>query len=701
MKLTSAAVVRILGENPKGLTSKEILKTMGQSKSKKPQLRSILKSLASSRAVAKEHGRYVQTGKAPRGNRKEFKATGVKSPRRSQSTSHGFFIVKDGKPFYLAVGGNELIPLPQGPELDGAISGDELIYHLEQKANKIYFPGSGRKTKRLQGEIFSKEGQLMVRPSNQFYPATPLAGKVDKELSGFQALVDSMGVPNKTRVDQLVPHNISLIDFYSDVLGEFHLQKSFPPIVEEEAAAFGTEVQTTEGRTDLTHLDFVTIDGDDAKDYDDAVYIEENSKGFLLYVSIADVAHYVTPNSKLNEEALKRSTSVYLPGMCLPMLPESLSNGLCSLQAGKKRLAMTCEMQMDGRGNPTETKVYESLINVKQRLTYAQVDDFFETGEAHGIDPQLLEKIKLYALVAEILRVKRTKRGSINFHLPDVHFSFGKHNKLTSIEQTFQTKAQKLIEQLMLEANESVGLFMDNNSLNGLWRNHAAPLAEKVQSLKALLNNEGIVMKKLTSGKDFNELLEKIKDKDNKEFINMKMLRSMSMAVYEDKRLIHFGLAANHYLHFTSPIRRYPDLVVHRAIKEHIKGNKAHRLEPYLGEHCSDLERNAQKAERLGGKLQALWYMAPRLGDLFSARINGMNGAGVYASITSPYVEGFVPWSSLLDDHYRYDQDLDLAIGRKTKRKIQAGDPLTLILTDLDFTRRSLEFTWVSWETVQ
>ena len=700
MKLTATNVIACLKQYPQGLSSKEILKAMGLKKAKKTQLRGILKGLGAGRLIIKDKARYKLSGKPIKEKRGQRKERPEKNrPLPSLMINRGIFYWQDQLPHLWPYGTPEPFILSQKALSPDLIPGDEVTYEPKVKGGGHALKITGRKVEMLKAKIVIREEKLQAAPLIQGFdhPIALSNLSFDAHLEDKECLINTRDLPQKAKVLGVLPDNPSFEEQYISILAEFNLKPPFPPKVLKFAESFPEQVEMIEGREDLRSIPLVTIDGADAKDYDDAIYAEATKEGYILTVAIADVAHYVQPGSPIDQEAERRSTSVYLPGWVMPMLPESLSNGLCSLKEGVNRLALVCRITLDQMGNAIDSQVFEAVIKVRQRLTYDQVDEFFETGEQKQIQEGLLKQLTLYRKIASILQNMRSKRGAISFSLPDNRFIYDQQGQITNVVKSYQSKAQKLIEEFMLEANEAIGHLVDKNELSILWRNHPNPLPEKIKALKDMLHNEGIRVSQLQSGKDYNQVLAKAKDAKNRDYIEYQLLRSMSLALYESERLHHFGLGASHYLHFTSPIRRYPDLVVHRAVKSWLGQQKKWKVPYWLGAHTSERERNAQKAERKAIALQKMILMAEFVGQVFTAKISGLHNAGIWVELHEPYVEGFIPYSGLLDDHYRYDENQIKAHARKSGRVLQFGTPLTVILTGLDQRNRSLNFTWLNW----
>ncbi len=696
MKLEIGNLLLLLKTKPAGLNPKEFLELMEQKQKRKAHLRKLLKAMSQEGLIFKDNSRYKLTDKG----KAAFVPASPKneeSPRtkklRSEGGKVGFF---QNPACLLEVGTGSKINLAPDSErefLPGDLLGFEKVESGLARVTKFV----DRKVEILLGRLRLAEEEMLFDPVSESYPkGFVLRGlKRDEKMAGKKALCRVAAYPGpRATLKGLVKENDQAA--YQEILEANQIEPVFPKAVLEEAKSFGTEVVIGSGRVDLRSKAFVTIDGADAKDFDDAVYAEAEPGGFRLWVSIADVSEYVGLSSGLEKEAKKRGTSVYLPGTVVPMLPEALSNELCSLKGGLARLTLTAEMGLSPTGDPVDFKIYESVIQTQARLTYTEVDRYFETG-AWDQAPHLAQKIAEYRALAKVLREKRTARGSVNFSLPEANFEFSPQGDVLGLHQQFQSEAMKLIEQMMLEANEAVGRYCAEHRLPVLWRNHPEPLPDKAKRLKDQLWNQNIKVSQLETGKDYNKILEQAKDSPARAFIETSLLRSMALAVYGNQRVGHFGLAATHYLHFTSPIRRYPDLVVHRAVKAHLKGETVPKLAHWLGEAASERERFAKTAERDGVKLKRMGYMAQFLGETYRATISGINRQGLFCEVIEPYFEGFVPFALVTDDHYEFDEDLNRAIGRKQKRTLWAGQGLQVLLTGLDLDRRALEFAWIAW----
>lgn len=516
-------------------------------------------------------------------------------------------------------------------------------------------------------------------------------------------------------------------------LRSYDIPHVWPEAVIKEARKLKPEVEEKdkEKRIDLRHLPFVTIDGEDARDFDDAVYCEKNSSrwklfsgGWKLYVAIADVSHYVKVGSALDAEATERGNSVYFPERVVPMLPEELSNGLCSLNPHVDRLAMVCEMSMSKSGQLVDYQFYEAVIHSHARLTYNKVSYMLEDpkgseGKALRSEyKEILPHLKqLYALY-QVLLAARHERGAIDFETQETRIIFGEDRKIDEIRPTQRNDAHKLIEECMLAANVATAQFMQKHEIPSLYRVHDGPPLERLEKLKAFLGELGLSLqrgksKDGPSPKDYQKLLESIRERPDYHLIQTVMLRSLSQAVYSSDNNGHFGLNYEAYTHFTSPIRRYPDLLVHRAIRSVIrsKADTPHvrragatimpraRIYPYdeaalekLGEQCSMTERRADEATRDVVNWLKCEFMQDRVGETFAGVITAVTGFGIFVELRDIYVEGLVHVTALPADYYHFDPVHHRLSGERSGRSFRLGDSVEVKVMRVDLDERKIDF---------
>ena len=454
------------------------------------------------------------------------------------------------------------------------------------------------------------------------------------------------------------------------------------------------------GRRDLRHLPLVTIDGEDARDFDDAVHVSRTPGGHRLVVAIADVAHYVPPGGPLDREALRRATSVYFPGTVLPMLPERLSNGICSLNPDVDRLCTVCDLALDKSGTPLQADIYEAVMRSHARLTYTRVAEAL-AGDA---DPQLrplLDDLKAAHELSRKLTRQRQLRGSIDFDLPEAKIVLDEQGRVAEIARRPRNDAHRLVEEFMLAANEAVARFFEVRGLPTVYRIHDQPDREKLDAFAALARSHGF---DLPAGEELtprvlNDFLKAVEGKPAQKALNSLLLRAMMQAQYSPDNIGHYGLAAPTYLHFTSPIRRYPDLIVHRLLKEHwVRGGRPLRdpereeQEAYLAgvsAQCSDRERAAMKAERDVDNFYSALYMQDKVGEKFKAVVSGVADFGLFCELEEVFVEGLVPAESL-GAGVELDKEMQRLIVGSSGRSYSIGDEIVVEVIAVDPARRRI-----------
>lgn len=526
--------------------------------------------------------------------------------------------------------------------------------------------------------------------------------KVVVELTDYG---DSKHKPEGKIVEILGHVNDPGVDILSIIKG-FDLPVDFPERVLNQAQRVAKDVSDAdrEGRKDLRDVQMVTIDGEDAKDLDDAVSLEKKDGNYYLGVHIADVTNYVQENSALDREALERGTSVYLVDRVIPMLPHTLSNGICSLNMGEDRLALSCLMTLDEKGTVTGYEIAETVINVNQRMSYTDVNKILD-GDPETIKryEPLVPMFRLMKELADIVREKRKKRGSIDFDFPESKIILDRDGKPLSIKPYERNAATKIIEDFMLLANETVAQHFYWLEAPFIYRTHDNPDPEKVMKLATFINNFGYFIK-VKSGdneihpKEIQKLLGKIEGTPQEALISRLTLRSMKKAQYTVDCTGHFGLACQYYCHFTSPIRRYPDLQIHRIIKEQLRGRLlenriAHYQEilPQVAKHSSEMERRADEAERETEKLKKVQYMEDKIGQIFEGVISGITAWGIYVELADT-VEGMIHVSRLAGDYYYYSEESYEMIGRDTGRCYKLGQRIRIMVDGVDYLQKSIDF---------
>jgi ribonuclease R len=489
---------------------------------------------------------------------------------------------------------------------------------------------------------------------------------------------------------------------------KFDLPWKFSDRALEVAAEVPAEVreEDTVGRVDLRDVPLVTIDGETARDFDDAVAVcREAGDRIRLWVAIADVGYYVSPNGAIDREAYDRATSVYFPGYCIPMLPEALSNEICSLKPDRDRLAMTAEMVFDVNGRRESARFYPAVIRSRARLTYTEVRDIVvkrdnETISRHA---EIFPQLQVMEVLARRLMNMRRQRGSIDFDLPEAEIVLDLRGRPEDVVRAERNLAHRIIEEFMLAANEAVATFLTEKGIPLLYRIHEPPELEKMQAFQEFMAhlNRGFTLD--TEGVDPRELqklLEEVEGTPEERLVNHVLLRSLKQARYSADNTGHFGLAADLYCHFTSPIRRYPDLVVHRVLKE-VLGRGApserrlgfwKRRLPGIAEHSSLNERRAMEAERDVIDLKKCQFMRDKVGEEFTGYVSGVQSFGFFVELREVFVEGLVHIAKLKDDYYQYDESLHRLIGQRRRREFQVGDEVKVQLTRVDLDRREIDF---------
>ena len=494
------------------------------------------------------------------------------------------------------------------------------------------------------------------------------------------------------------------------IVKSFGIPSEFPEKVMKQAQRVPDHVLDADrdGRLDLRHLQTVTIDGEDAKDLDDAISLTKEGDIYHLGVHIADVSNYVQYNSALDREALKRGTSVYLADRVVPMLPERLSNGICSLNQGEDRLALSCLMDINEKGKVVSHQIAETVINVNERMCYTDVKNILEDTdeEAKKRYDALIPMFFMMKELSGILRNSRHHRGSIDFDFPESKIILNAAGKAIDVKPYEANVATKIIEDFMLMANETVAQEYCTEEIPFVYRTHDNPDPEKVESLLTLLHNQGVKIQKAKeeiTPKEIQQIIESIEGLPNEAMISRLVLRSMKQAKYTTECSGHFGLAAKYYCHFTSPIRRYPDLQIHRIIKDNLRGRlmREGRTEHYaeildeVARQSSVCERRADEAERESDKLKKAEYMSYHLGEEFEGIISGVTGWGLYVELPNT-VEGLVHVNTLRDDYYIFDQETYELRGEMTKKVYKLGDKVRVRVADADKMLKTVDFELVS-----
>ena len=540
-----------------------------------------------------------------------------------------------------------------------------------------------------------------------------------KEAAGIKngdkviAVITDYGSKNKNPEGKIKENLGNIRTPGTDILAivkSFGIPSEFPEKVMKQAQRVPDHVLDADrdGRLDLRHLQTVTIDGEDAKDLDDAISLTKEGDIYHLGVHIADVSNYVQYNSALDKEALKRGTSVYLADRVVPMLPERLSNGICSLNQGEDRLALSCLMDINEKGKVVSHQIAETVINVNERMCYTDVKNILEDTDEDA-KKRYEELIPMFFMMKElsgILRNSRHHRGSIDFDFPESKIILNAAGKAIDVKPYEANVATKIIEDFMLMVNETVAQEYCTEEIPFVYRTHDNPDPEKVESLLTLLHNQGVKIQKAKeeiTPKEIQQIIESIEGLPNEAMISRLVLRSMKQAKYTTECSGHFGLAAKYYCHFTSPIRRYPDLQIHRIIKDNLRGRlmREGRTEHYaeildeVARQSSVCERRADEAERESDKLKKAEYMSYHLGEEFEGIISGVTGWGLYVELPNT-VEGLVHVNTLRDDYYIFDQETYELRGEMTKKVYKLGDKVRVRVADADKMLKTVDFELVS-----
>lgn len=507
------------------------------------------------------------------------------------------------------------------------------------------------------------------------------------------------------KVTEIIGHiNDPGVDIMS-LVKVYNIPVEFSPKIMRQVENVSNEVSEADmaGRLDLRDWQMVTIDGEDAKDLDDAVSLTKEGDLYRLGVHIADVSNYVQEHSALDVEAEDRGTSVYLVDRVIPMLPHKLSNGICSLNAGENRLALSCIMMIDEKGKVVDHKIAETVIKVDRRMSYTSVKKILaDQDKAERAEyKELVPMFEMMEHVAAILRKKRMKRGSIDFDFPETKIILDKSGRPVDIKPYERNVATRMIEDFMLIANETVAQDYFWQEVPFVYRTHENPDEEKIKKLSTFINNFGYTLhigSDEVHPKELQKLLSKIEGTEEEPLISRLTLRSMKQAKYTTECTGHFGLATNYYCHFTSPIRRYPDLQIHRIIKDCLRGRmnvkKAEHYEkilPEVAKHASEMERRADEAERETDKLKKVQYMKERLGQEFTGVISGVTSWGFYVELPNT-IEGLVHVTALEGDYFQFSEETYELIGEHTNIHYKLGQTVTVIAVDVDEVMRTIDF---------
>jgi ribonuclease R len=598
-----------------------------------------------------------------------------------------------------------------------AATGDTVLVRLAKKMDHSRPNPEGeildiieRETHQFVGVYLEEAGLAYVQVDGTLYSQPILVGdpgaknaqpgdKVVFEMVRFPSHVhDGEGVITEV----LGPRGTPGVDTLS-IIREFDLPDAFPADVLDEARQEADKFdESIAGRLDLTAETIITIDPIDARDFDDAISLTRLENGhWKLGVHIADVAHFVRPGTALDREATHRGTSVYLPDRVLPMLPEIISNALASLQPDRVRYTKTAIIEFTADGVPVAADLHNSAIRSKRRFTYEEVDDFLvhRAKWRKQLTPEVFDLLERMHELAMLLRQRRKRRGSLELHMAEVKIDLDKEGRVIGAHKEVQTESHQIIEEFMLAANEAVARRLSDQEWLFLRRVHMAPDPKKLQLLTQFVRELGYKVEDLESRFELQRLLDEVVDRPEEHAVNYAVLRSLQRAIYSPVDEGHYALASKHYCHFTSPIRRYPDLTIHRLVDALIYGRKPANDPAELalqGEHCSDRERRAEAAERELTKVKLLEHLRQRIGEELDAVITGVEDFGIFAQGIELPAEGFIHVTSLQDDYYRYERGSHSLTGHRAGNRFRLGDLIRVSVARVDVDRRELDFRLVA-----
>lgn len=684
---------------------KELAILLQVPKDQRKELKAIMDSLE---AEGKVH--VSKKGKYTKGEAKRIVGT-------YQAHARGFgFVAVEGEDDDIFISEDDTNGAFHGDQVEVTIKSAPDGKRREGKVVRILSHG----TTRLVGYFQKNKNFGFVVPDNQrfikdvFVPLERSKGAV----TGHKVVVEltKYGGDNKKpegKIVEIIGHvNDPGTDIMSIVKG-YDLPIEFPEKVLNQAERVAKDVSTADmaGRMNIRDWQMVTIDGEDAKDLDDAISLTKEGENYKLGVHIADVTNYVQEKSALDREAYKRGTSVYLVDRVIPMLPHILSNGICSLNEGEDRLALSCIMTINDKGNVVDYKIAETVICVDRRMTYTSVKKILEEQDEEECKKyeEFVPMFQMMEKVAGILREKRKKRGSIDFDFPETKMVLDEQGKPIELKPYDRNVATKIIEDFMLLANETVAEHYFWQEIPFVYRTHEQPDEEKIQKLAIFINNFGHSMHIANNAvrpKEIQKLLVKVEGTNEEALISRLALRSIKQAKYTPENTGHFGLATTYYCHFTSPIRRYPDLQIHRIIKEDLRGrmneNRREHYEKILPEvtkQCSERERLAEEAERETIKLKKVEYMEEHIGEVFEGVISSITKWGIYVELPNT-IEGLVHVTNMHDDHYDYIEERFEMVGEHTRKVYKLGQTVYIVATGTDRLQRTIDFEFVEKEEV-
>ena len=660
-------------------------------------------------------GKMVRAGQIIENRRSEYCLTAKIELLTGKVLGHrdGFgFIRRDDDQDDVYLSAREMREVINGDRIAFRISGTDRRGRKEGKVVEVLERG----VREIAGEFIRERGIGLVIPDNPKISHRMLIAKGESGAAKHGQMVVAEILDYPGSMQQMSGRVINVIGepgqkgIATDIaIHSNAIPTRWPASVKKFVGKFGKTVPASAGsdRVDLRDTPLITIDGADARDFDDAVYCMPSGGGWRLLVAIADVAHYVETDSVLDKEALKRGTSVYFPDRVVPMLPEVLSNGLCSLNPDVDRLCMVCEIRVSKEGKVTGSKFYEGLMRSHARLTYSEVNDML-TGESSKSVPKPVRRTvshlhDLYQLFARA----RQRRGAIELDIPQTRIKLNSEGEVESIQAVPRNDAHRLIEECMIAANVEAAKFLRHHRIAGLYRVHAKPHPDKFEELRQYLLTLGLKVPHPdhVEPRQFNKLLSQVKDRPDSHAISIAMLRSLTHAEYTPKNIGHFGLALDAYAHFTSPIRRYPDLLVHRAIRHIVRGGKPGKYAynnvamERLGAICSEHERRAEDATREVEAWLKCQFMDDKIGEQYAGVVTGVTNFGLFVLLDSLQIDGLVHVSSLNSDYYHYDPASQALIGERSGTRYRLGDQLDIVVSRVDLETRKIDFQLAAKES--
>jgi ribonuclease R len=623
----------------------------------------------------------------------------------------GFVARDDGEPDDVFLSAREMRSLFDGDRVAIRMVGEDHRGRAQGELVDVLERG----TREIAGQFIRERGIGIVIPDNSKLSHRILIpkGEAANAKHGNMVVAEILDYP--TQVEQATGRITTVIGvpgekgIATDIAIHSHaIPFKWPDAVGKQVQDFGADVPeaSKQGRTELRDVDLITIDGADARDFDDAVFCKKTDNGWRLLVAIADVANYVAVGSALDKEAIVRGTSVYFPDRVVPMLPEVLSNGLCSLNPMVDRLCMVCDMRVSTEGEVSKATFFEGVMKSKARLTYSQVGDFLSGASETSVPKDLQGSVRDLHDLYKAFAKRRSQRGAIEIDLPQTKFKLNDDGEIDRIEVVPRNDAHRLIEECMIAANVEAAKFLKKHKIPGLYRVHPKPDVDRFNDLRLYLLTLGLKVPHPdhVEPRHFTQLIEQVKDRPDSAAITMAMLRSLTHAEYSPENVGHFGLALKSYAHFTSPIRRYPDLLVHRAIRHIVRGGKPGKYDysakemERLGAITSAHEKRAEEATRDVEAWLKCQYMEGHLGEEFDGVITGVTNFGVFVQITELMTDGLVHVTSLANDYYKYDAGSQRLVGERSGHSYSLGEEMRIRVQRVDMETRKIDFRPVTDE---